>query len=191
MVSISERVSCIHVWRTPFSVIPIHGTVHHKNENWTDGNSLSRKIQMCYCVKCTRVSGNLSLMLSNFCIFEPRPDKINKVAVRPAKTQISLGIRPVWLEASLSAWRNLGPLTTHWAHNEDSDQTGRMPRLIWVIAGRTLSLLVLSCRGSFVCLAPSACDICMMRYKNKNNALIYDLKWRKFVEKKRKKMCSY
>ena len=26
---------------------------------------------------------------------------------------------------------------THWAHNEDSDQTGRMPRLIWVFAGRT------------------------------------------------------
>ena len=28
-------------------------------------------------------------------IFEPRHDKTNKVTVRPAKTQISLGIRPV------------------------------------------------------------------------------------------------
>ena len=28
------------------------------------------------------------------------------------------------------------------------DQTGRMPRLIWVFAGRTVNLLVLSCRGS-------------------------------------------
>ena len=28
-------------------------------------------------------------------IFEPRHDKTNKVSVRPAKTQISLGIRPV------------------------------------------------------------------------------------------------
>ena len=27
--------------------------------------------------------------------FEPRHDKTNKVTVRPAKTQISLGIRPV------------------------------------------------------------------------------------------------
>ena len=27
--------------------------------------------------------------------FEPRHDKTNKIAVRPAKTQISLGIRPV------------------------------------------------------------------------------------------------
>ena len=27
-------------------------------------------------------------------------------------------------------------LPTHWAHIEDYDQTGRMPRLIWVFAGR-------------------------------------------------------
>ena len=38
---------------------------------------------------------------------------------------------------------------THWAHSEDSDQTGRMPRLIWVFAGRTVTLLVLSCRRSY------------------------------------------
>ena len=31
--------------------------------------------------------------------------------------------------------------------SEDSDQTGRTPRLIWVFAVRTLILLVLSCRG--------------------------------------------
>ena len=55
----------------------------------------------------------------------------------PAKTQISLGIRPVWSESSLSAGRKLGSLATHWAHGEDSDQTGRMSRLIWVFAGRT------------------------------------------------------
>ena len=60
-----------------------------------------------------------------------------------------MSVRPVWSESSLSAWRKLGSLATHWAHSEDSDQTGRMPRLIWVFAGRTLILLVLSCRGSF------------------------------------------
>ena len=68
--------------------------------------------------------------------------KTNKMTVRPAKTQISLGIRPFWSESSLSAWRNLGSLATHWAHSEDSDQTGRMPRLTWVFAGRTLILLL-------------------------------------------------
>ena len=41
---------------------------------------------------------------------KPRHDKTNKVRVRPAKTQISLGIRPVWSESSLSTWRNLGSL---------------------------------------------------------------------------------
>ena len=72
----------------------------------------------------------------------------NKVSVHPAKTQISLGIRPVWSESSLSAWRNLGSLATHGAHSEDSDQTGRIPRLIRVFAGHTLTLLVLSWSGS-------------------------------------------
>ena len=62
----------------------------------------------------------------------------------PAKTQISLGIRTVWSESSLSAWRKLGSSATHWAHSEDSDQTGRMPRLIfwsdWADAQVDLSL---------------------------------------------------
>ena len=36
------------------------------------------------------------------------------------------------------------------ADSEDSDQTGRMPKLILVFAGRTLTLLVFSCRGSYI-----------------------------------------
>ena len=71
--------------------------------------------------------------------------------VRPAKTPISLGIRPVWSESSLSPWRNNKSLAAHWAHSEDSDQTGHLPSLIRVFAGRTLViLLVLSCCGSCV-----------------------------------------
>ena len=64
--------------------------------------------------------------------------KPTKWHVRPAKTQISLGIRPVWSASSLSACRNLESWATHWAHREDSDQTRRMPRLIWVFAERTV-----------------------------------------------------
>ena len=45
--------------------------------------------------------------------------KPTKWHVRPAKTQISLGIHPVWSESSLSTWRKLGSLATHWAHSED------------------------------------------------------------------------
>ena len=38
--------------------------------------------------------------------------------------------------------KNHWSLATHKAHSEDSDQTGRMPMLIWAFAGRT---------GHFVC----------------------------------------
>ena len=40
----------------------------------------------------------------------------------PLSTQqrlIRLGKCPVWSESLLSAWRNLGPLATHWAHSKD------------------------------------------------------------------------
>ena len=80
--------------------------------------------------------------------------KATKWHVRPAKTQISLGIHPVWSESSLSAWRKLGSLVTHWAHSEDSAQTGRMPRLISVFAWRTGHLVVFVMRRLilFCCL---------------------------------------
>ena len=43
--------------------------------------------------------------------------------MRPAKTQISLGIRPVWLESSLCAkWVAKDPSFLH-VDSEDSDQT--------------------------------------------------------------------
>ena len=86
---------------------------------------------------------------SSAVIYEPRHDKTNNVAVRPAKTQISLGIRPVWSESSMCAqWVAKDPSFLR-VDSEDSDQTGWMPRLLWVFAGRTVTLLVLSCRGSF------------------------------------------
>ena len=56
---------------------------------------------------------------------EPRHDKTNKMSVRPAKTQISLAIRPVWSQSSLCAQ--------------------------WVAKGQSFlhaDMLVLSCRGS-------------------------------------------
>ena len=41
--------------------------------------------------------------------------------------------------------------------SEDSDQTGRIPRLIWVFAGRTVILFVLTWGGSNCLLSPSCC----------------------------------
>ena len=51
-------------------------------------------------------------------------------------------LRSAWASAQsdqslLSTWRNLGSLATHSLHSQNSDQTGRIPRLIWVFAGRT------------------------------------------------------
>ena len=75
-------------------------------------------------------------------ITEPPRDKTNKVSVRPAKTQISLGIRPVWSESSLGAqWVAKDPSFLH-EDSKDSDQTGSKPvsfvgfitrRLIWPV----------------------------------------------------------
>ena len=84
--------------------------------------------------------------------FEPPHDKTNKMTVRLAKTQITLGICPVWSESLLCAkWVAKGPRFLH-ADSEDSDQTGQMPRLSWVFAGHTVILLVLSWGGSFGCI---------------------------------------
>ena len=83
-------------------------------------------------------------------LYEPRHDKTNKMSVRPAKTQISLGIRPVWSVSSLCAQWVAKDLSFLHADSEDSDQTGRMPWLTRVFTGRTLILLVLSCRGSII-----------------------------------------
>ena len=75
----------------------------------------------------SRVSSDLSRLMT----------KPTKWHVPPAKTQISMGIRPVWSESSLCAqWVAKDHSFLH-ADSKDSDQTGRMPRLIWVFAGRT------------------------------------------------------
>ena len=83
-------------------------------------------------------------------IIEPQHDKTSKMTVRPAMTQISLGIHLVWSVSLLCIqWIAEDPRFLH-ADSDDSDQTGRMPRLIWVFAGHTVILLVLSWGGSYM-----------------------------------------
>ena len=77
--------------------------------------------------------------------YEPRHDKTNKMSVRPAKIQISLGIRPVWSESSLCAqWVAKDPSFLH-ADCEDSDQTGRPTHFV----GFVMSRLILRFTPSF------------------------------------------
>ena len=64
---------------------------------------------------------NLSccMVTSHHCKHEPSHDETNKMSVRPAKTQISLGICPVWSESSLCAqWVAKDPSFLH-ADSED------------------------------------------------------------------------
>ena len=65
-----------------------------------------------------------------------RTTKPTKWPLRPAKTQISLGIRPLWSESPPCAqW--VDKKKGFFLRTAKTDQTGRMPRLIWVFAGRT------------------------------------------------------
>ena len=81
-------------------------------------------------------------------INEPPHDKMTSASSEGSDQH---GQRPVWWESSLAPWRNIGTLATHWVHSEDSVQTGRMRRLIWVFAGHI---------WHFVCFV-------MMRFKYK------------------------
>ena len=56
--------------------------------------------------------------------------------VRPAKSQISLGIHPVWSVFAVCSKASQGP-QGFFMRTAKTDQTGRMPRLIWVFTGRT------------------------------------------------------
>ena len=121
----------LNVWQLPFSISEKCACSVSTNYMWpgragvepaTPGSAVR------LAVDDSRLSCNVNM--------SRRMAKPTKWSLRSAKTQICLGIRLDWSESSLSAWRNIGSSTTHWAHCEDSDQTGRMPRLIWVFAGR-------------------------------------------------------
>ena len=90
--------------------------------------------------------------LTNDCIVWPWSAKQWATLWQDQQCGCALCAQRRFRSAWASAWRKLGSLTTHWAHSEDSDQTGRMPRLIWVFTGRTVILLVLSWGGSIMLL---------------------------------------
>ena len=101
-------------------------------------------------MKCFCLKGILTTATIQIWIFQPPYDKTNKWHVRPAKTQISLGIRPVLSESSLSAWRQLGSLATGWAQANTLIRLGGCPGWSESSTGRTSILLVVSLGGSFL-----------------------------------------
>ena len=71
--------------------------------------------------------------------------KPTKWHVCPVKTQINLGIRPVWSESCLSTWGRLKSLAIIRAHSEASNQTWWSESSL----GAKVILLVLLWGGSF------------------------------------------
>ena len=57
--------------------------------------------------------------------------------MRPVKIQISLRIRAGWSESSLGAFWKAKDTKFLRANDEESDETVRVRRLIWVFVGRT------------------------------------------------------
>ena len=86
-----------------------------------------------------------------YCMVEnPRKHVLAWFSSVMSKTYMILHARmfsvcPSWIWAA--TWQNK---LNESAPSEDSDQSGRMSRLIWVFAGRTVTLLVWSCRGSII-----------------------------------------
>ena len=118
---------------------------------------------------------------------------MSRLLTKPTKWQCAQRrLRSSWASAqsnqsSLTVRRNIGSSATRWANCEDSDQTGRMPRLIWVFAGRTyhfvgfvmtrlILLLILEGTHSYVC--PSVCLIyLLMRMYWNHSDLIWGTTW--------------
>ena len=110
-------------------------------------------------------------------LFEQHHDKTNKMTVRPVKTWLSLGIRPVWSESSLCAqWVAKDPSFLHADRELWSD---------WADAQADLSLrwahvilLVLSWGGSFKTWQDLNCYV----LKQNNGAISLMKEWNEIAE---------
>ena len=89
-------LSCWGVGRGAYAVMTLSiGTDRQAHKAHLDQSSPIRVHTVCHSV---------CILLTYYSIvksYEPPPDKTNKMTCGPSKTQISLGIRPVWSESSL------------------------------------------------------------------------------------------
>ena len=66
---------------------------------------ISKQYHLCDSVVAHTMTTEITWLMNNVLTsvrYVPVHDKTNKMTLAPAKTQISLGIRPVWAESSLS-----------------------------------------------------------------------------------------
>ena len=96
-----------HCWWKSWSVIT-SSVIAHSHTRISVSMTV-RDFSVLACLSHPRIK--LQSQIVHLCYMSRLVTKPTKWHVRPAKTQISLGIRPVRSESSLSAWRKLGSLT--------------------------------------------------------------------------------
>ena len=80
----------------------------------------------------------ISFFMVHISTNEPPHDKTNKMACAPSlDSSDQPGHPPSLIRVFAVRMKKAWVIATHWAQSEDSGQTGRMPRLIWVFVGRT------------------------------------------------------
>ena len=103
--------------------------------------------------------------------YELPHDKTNKLICAPSENSNPTG-HPPSLISLCAQWVSRDPAFLQ-ADNEDSDQTGQMPRLIWVFAGRTCQFA-----GFVMQRLIFLCDFRERRNKDRQNTQVL-WRWRK------------
>ena len=109
---------CLVLFSTNRVILKLAGLLTMKDDVRMNISMLHQNAEITICTIITLVKGHLHM--------SHLMTKPTKWHMCPAKTQMSLDIRPVWLESSLCAqWVAKDPRFLH-ADSEDSDQTARM-----------------------------------------------------------------
>ena len=111
--------------------------------------ALSAALILCSQIRLDVLTSNLIFQYpSNFLQLSPSMKKLTKWYVHPAKTQISLGIHPVWSESSLSVWISIGSLATYERTVKTLIRLGKGPGWPKTSLVAHVIVLVLSCFSS-------------------------------------------
>ena len=135
---------CQHLVITTLIRLPGWGDSNEYPKQWWRGDSSEYPQHTCLC----RTEEKYPLIIIKYSHY------LSRLMTKPSSwLSAQQGLRSAWAsESSLYAqWVVKDPSFLH-ADSEDSDQTRRMPRLIWVFAGRTVILLILTWGGSAVSL---------------------------------------
>ena len=116
-----------------------HDTIIRIGEITTVCKKMMHSVSTSYILKL--VLKRLNRLHSMEIIYEPPHDKTNKMSA-PSEDSDQPGHPLSLIRDFAVCLKKVWVLSSQCADSEDSIQTGRIPRLIWVFAGRTATLLV-------------------------------------------------